>query len=133
MWFAFSDKMEQSLYMTSRRVLRTILLLAMAAALLLASGPGFRSKRQLDDHYAKHGQEFGNISRGQYLELAQALRDAPKGAEILEAVRTDGVITRFDHRHGYFGAYNADGTIRTFFIPNNGESYFRRQISKDHE
>jgi pyocin large subunit-like protein len=125
--------MEQSIYMTYRRTLRTILLLVMAAALLLASGPGFRSKRQLDEHYAKHGQEFGSISQSQYLELAQSLRDAPKGAEILGAVRTDGVITRFDRRHGYFGAYNADGTIRTFFIPNNGESYFRRQISKDHE
>lgn len=119
--------------MTCRSIFRTILVLAIAAALVLASGPGFRSKRQFDEHYSKHGQEFGNISRGQYLELAQSLRDAPKGANILEAVRTDGVITRFDRRHGYFGAYNADGTIRTFFIPNNGESYFRRQISRDHE
>ena len=25
------------------------------------------------------------------------------------------------------GAYNPDGTIRTFFIPNDGERYFRRQ------
>ena len=100
---------------------------------MLASGPGFRSKHQLDEHYAKHGQEFGNITRGQYLELAQALRDARAGGEILQAVRADGVITRFDRRHGYFGAYNPDGTIRTFFIPNTGESYFRRQISKEHE
>lgn len=110
-----------------------LLALAITASLLLASGPGFRSQRQLDEHYGKHGQEFGNITRGQYLELAQALRDAPKGGNILEAVRTDGVITRFDRSHGYFGAYNPDGTIRTFFIPNMGESYFRRQITKEHE
>jgi pyocin large subunit-like protein len=110
-----------------------LLLLAFTAASLLASGPGFRSKHQLDEHYAKHGQEFGDVTRGQYLELAQALRDAPKGGEILEAIRPDGAITRFDRRYGYFGAYNPDGTIRTFFIPNAGESYFRRQVSKDHE
>ncbi len=110
-----------------------LLVWAMTAALLLASGPGFRSQRQLDEHYAKHGQEFGNITKRQYLDLAQALRDEPKGGNILQAVRADGVITRFDRSHGYFGAYNADGTIRTFFIPNNGESYFRRQISKEHE
>ncbi len=119
--------------MKSLRVSLLLLALAITAALLLASGPGFRSQRQLDEHYAKHGQEFGNITRGQYLQLAQALRDAPKGGNILEAVRADGVITRFDRSHGYFGAYNPDGAIRTFFIPNTGESYFRRQISKEHE
>lgn len=119
--------------MKSLRLSLLLLALAISAALLLASGPGFRSQRQLDEHYAKHGQEFGNITRGQYLELAQALRDAPKGGNILEAVRTDGVMTRFDRGHGYFGAYNPDGTIRTFFIPNNGESYFRRQVSKEHQ
>ena len=37
------------------------------------------------------------------------------------------MITKFDKRKGYFGAYNADRTIRTFFIPNQGESYFRRR------
>jgi pyocin large subunit-like protein len=119
--------------MKLRWVFRLLLVLALTLGSLLASGPGFRSKRQLDEHYTKHGQEFGNITRGQYLELAQALRDVPKSGEVLEAVRADGVITRFDRRHGYFGAYNPDGTIRTFFIPNAGESYFRRQISKDHE
>jgi pyocin large subunit-like protein len=117
----------------SLRASLLLLVLAMTAALLMASGPGFRSQRQLDEHYAKHGQEFGNITRGQYLELAQALRDAPKGGNILQAVRADGVMTRFDRSHGYFGAYNPGGTIRTFFIPNAGESYFRRQIAKEHE
>jgi pyocin large subunit-like protein len=119
--------------MKPKRACLLLLLFALTAASLLASGLGFRSKRQLDEHYAKHGQEFGAITRSQYLELAQALRDEPKGGEILEAVRPDGAISRFDRRHGYFGAYNPDGTIRTFFIPNAGESYFRRQASKDHE
>ena len=119
--------------MKSHRASLLLLVLAITAALLLASGPGFRSKHQLEEHYAKHGQEFGNITCGQYLGLAQALRDAPQGGDILQAARADGVITRFDRRHGYFGAYNPDGTIRTFFIPNAGESYFRRQISKEHE
>lgn len=119
--------------MKSLRVSFLLLALAITATLAMASGPGFRSQHQLDEHYAKHGSEFGNITRGQYLELAQALRDAPKGGNIMQAIRADGVTTRFDRSHGYFGAYNPDGTIRTFFIPNNGESYFRRQASKAHE
>jgi pyocin large subunit-like protein len=103
------------------------------ASPLLASGPGFRSRRQLDEHYQKHGAEFGNISKQEYLRLAQSLRDAPAGGDILEAAQPDGVMTRFDRRHGWFGAYDRDGTIRTFFIPVDGERYFRRQARHNHD
>ena len=101
--------------------------------LLYGSGPGFRSRAQLDEHFAKHGAEFGAISEAEYLRLAQELRDASAGGPILEARRPDGEFSRFDRRHGYFGAYNPDGTIRTFFIPNNGERYFQRQALRPHE
>jgi hypothetical protein len=100
------------------------------ALLLFAGGPGFRSRAQLDEHYAKHGAEFGHISESEYLRLAQELRDAPFGGPILEARRPNGQFSRFDRRKGYFGAYNPGGTIRTFFIPNDGERYFRRQARK---
>jgi hypothetical protein len=101
-------------------------------ALLLFAGPGFRSRAQLDEHYAKHGAEFGHISEAEYLRLAQELRDAPVGGPILEARRPNGQFSRFDRRQGYFGAYNPDGTIRTFFIPNDGERYFRRQARRSY-
>jgi pyocin large subunit-like protein len=106
-----------------------LLLCFCLALLLFASGPGFRSKRQLEQHFQKHGSEFGHITEAEYLHLAQQLRDAPAGGPILEA-RRDSVITKFDKRTGYFGAYNLDQTIRTFFIPNQGESYFRRQANR---
>lgn len=108
--------------------IRAIVLGLVAALLLL--GQGFRGERRLDEHYAKHGHEFGRITKGEYLRLAQALRDAPAGGPILEARRRDGVFTRFDRRKGYFGAYNPDRTIRTFFIPARGEDYFRRQAQR---
>ena len=102
------------------------------ALLLFAGGPGFRSRAQLEEHYAKHGAEFGHISISEYLRLAQELRDAPVGGPILEARRPDGQFSRFDRRKGYFGAYNPGGTIRTFFIPNDGERYFRRQARRSY-
>jgi|HubBroStandDraft_1064217.scaffolds.fasta_scaffold85979_2 hypothetical protein len=111
------------------RVLSGFLLIAL---LLFAAGPGFRSREQLDEHYAKHGHEFGHISKLEYLRLAQELRDAPAGGPILEARRPDGQFSRFDRRKGYFGAYNPGGTIRTFFIPNDGERYFRRQARRSY-
>jgi hypothetical protein len=91
---------------------------------------GFATPQRLKDHYEKHGKEFGTISRGEYLRKAQELRDRPAGGEILEAVRRDGVVTRFDRKTGAFLAFNPDGTIRTFFKPNDGERYFRRQAKR---
>ncbi|PYT12956.1 MAG: hypothetical protein DMG59_21970 [Acidobacteria bacterium] len=111
-------------------MLRVAAGLLLAALLLLASGPGFRTRRQFEEHYQKHGREFGNISPQEYLRLAQALRDAPVGGPVLEAVKPGGIFTRFDRRTGYFGAYNPDRTIRTFFIPVNGERYFHRQARR---
>jgi pyocin large subunit-like protein len=112
------------------KALRISVALLLGALLLVAVGPGFRSRRQFEEHYAKHGREFGNISAQEYLARAQALRNAPAGGPILEARTPDGIISRFDRRSGAFGAFNPDRTIRTFFIPNAGERYFHRQAAK---
>lgn len=115
------------------RHLRFAIALLIGALIVLASGPGFRSQQQYEQHFQKHGSEFGSITKPQYLELAQGLRDAPVGGDILEIRRDDGSFSRFDRRKGYFGAYNRDRSIRTFFIPNDGERYFRRQATKSHD
>jgi len=118
---------------TTTTVMRTLIFSLLIVALLWAGGPAFRSRAQLDEHYGKHGSEFGNISKQEYLRLAQELRDAPPGGPILEARRSNGEFSRFDRRHGYFGAYNPDRTIRTFFVPNDGERYFRRQARRAYD
>lgn len=97
----------------------------------LRDSVGFASARGLDEHYEKHGHEFGTVTKQQYLAMAQALRDVAAGGPVLEAVRKDGVITRFDRDTGAFIAVNPDRTIRTFFKPNDGERYFRRQAERD--
>ena len=112
------------------RLIRWLAALVVLEFGLSAAGPGFRTNRDLDQHYRKHGSEFGGISKADYLRFAQQLRDAPAGKDILEETRDDGVLTRFDKKQGWFGAYNRDRTIRTFFIPSAGESYFRRQAKR---
>jgi pyocin large subunit-like protein len=104
--------------------------LLLVVTLLLAAGTAFRTSRNLQEHYRKHGHEFGRITISQYLSFAQEFRDLPAGGNILEARRPDGVITRFDRRKGWFLACDPDKTIRTFFIPAAGESYFRRQARR---
>ena len=93
---------------------------------------GFGSRQSFDDHFAKHGAEFGNVTQAQYLAMAQDLRDAPVAGHVLEFVREDGVTSRFDTKSGAFLAFNRNGTIRTFFKPNDGRRYFERQAEKDH-
>jgi pyocin large subunit-like protein len=91
---------------------------------------GFKTRARLTEHYRKHGREFGRVSQADYLYLAQKLRDGPVGGSVLETVRSDGVVTRFDRATGSFLAFDPDGTIRTFFKPNDGETYFRRQARR---
>jgi hypothetical protein len=119
-----------AIILSMARALRFAAGVLLTALILLASGPGFRSRRQFDEHYQKHGREFGSISQQEYLRLAQELRDAPAGGPVLEAVKPGGIVTRFDRRNGSFGAYNPERTIRTFFIPNDGERYFHRQARR---
>jgi len=91
---------------------------------------GFATQEKLNEHYRKHGKEFGRMSKSESLRRAQDLRDRPAGGDILEAVRKDGVATRFDRKTGAFLAFNRDGTIRTFFRPNAGEKYFWNQARR---
>ena len=93
---------------------------------------GFRTRRKFDEHFVKHGREFGSISQEEYLRQAQTLRDAPVGGDVLELSRGDGTISRFDRSTGIFVAFDNDLTIRTCFKPNDGERYFKRQINKEH-
>jgi hypothetical protein len=91
---------------------------------------GFVNEQRLDEHYRKHGAEFGNITKLDYLHQAQLLRDTAVGGPVLQTVRADGVTTRYDRQTGAFIAFNRNGTIRTFFKPNDGERYYRRQAER---
>ena len=92
---------------------------------------GFRSRERLEEHFRKHGRQFDAPDARAYLALAQALRDQPAGGDVLEAVRRDRAITRFDRARGAFLAFDPDLTIRTFFKPNDGEAYFRRELERE--
>ena len=91
---------------------------------------GFASRERLVEHYQKHGREFGAITMEEYLRQAQDLRDRNVSDDVLEIVRQDRVITRFERSTGSFIAFNPTGTIRTYFKPNIGETYFHRQSQR---
>jgi pyocin large subunit-like protein len=104
-----------------------VILACVLAAAAFGGGAGFRTRHLLEEHYSKYGKEFGPITIEQYLHLAQQLRDAHAGRNVLESTRPTGGGAKFDRRRGWFVSYDADGTLRTFFVPKEGIHFFESQ------
>ncbi len=80
----------------------------------------------LADHFARHGGDFNARDADDYAAQASALLQRAR-TEGLPAKRdSDGSLRVFDPATGAFGAYNPNGTTRTFFKPGN-RAYFDRQ------
>lgn len=86
----------------------------------------FRTQQLLDSHYVKHGAEFGNITKEQYLAAANKLLNS-SGANILKKTEPDGDILIYNTDTNEFLVLSYDGFIRTYFKPSDGIDYFNRQ------
>lgn len=96
---------------------------------VFASGTQFRNKDRFEEHYQKHvidQQEFGNITRDEYMRLAQELVDTPSD-EVLSKQNGDGDTLYYDPGSNSFAVVSADGYLRTFFKPSAGQAYYDRQ------
>ncbi|MDR0840583.1 MAG: hypothetical protein LBN26_04255 [Christensenellaceae bacterium] len=82
----------------------------------------------LQDHFDRHGADFDAATPQEYAALAHALYTARAGFQT--KVDENGVTRVFDPGTGAFGAYNTDGTTKTFFKPDDGQAYFDRQPGK---
>ena len=86
----------------------------------------FRNKARYDEHYEKHGSEFGNITKEEYLELANELINSDSDS-ILHKTADNGDRKFYDPDKNYFLVLSEDGYIRTFFMPTAGMKYWERQ------
>jgi pyocin large subunit-like protein len=80
----------------------------------------------LPDHFARHGADFGARDAQEYARMASELLQRARSEGLPAKVDDDGVLRVFDPRSGAFGAYNRDGTTKTFFKPGS-RGYFERQ------
>jgi len=80
----------------------------------------------LADHYARHGRDFNARDADDYAAQAAAFLQRARIAGFPAKRDAQGTLRIFDWATGAFGAYNADGTTRTYFKPGNRE-YFDRQ------
>ncbi len=86
----------------------------------------FRNQDLLDSHYNKHANEFGDISKEEYLKRAGNLINSTSD-DILTKIRTNGDIIFYNPNTNEFAVKSADGYIRTYFKPSDGIDYFNRQ------
>lgn len=86
----------------------------------------FRNQKRYDEHYEKHGAEFGDITKEEYLEMANELIYSDSD-RVLHKYSDDGDYMYFDQDTNYFLVLSEDGYIRTFFIPTAGIKYWERQ------
>lgn len=85
----------------------------------------FRSQRQLNDHYSKHGREMGYESPGAYERAASRVATNPASLHKIE--EEDGDDVYYLVTSNEFVVISTDGYIRTYFCPDSGKRYFDRQ------
>lgn len=70
----------------------------------------------LDDHFARHGADFGATSADDYARQASEFLQRPGNLTKIDP--KTGVIRVYDPATEAFGAYNPTGTTRTFYVPD---------------
>lgn len=85
----------------------------------------FRKEAYLQEHFEKHGNEFGYTSADEYLAGANRVVVSPDALHKLEA--EDGDDVYYLESSNEFVIVSTDGYIRTYFKPNDGKAYFDRQ------
>lgn len=85
----------------------------------------FRKAEYLQEHFEKHGAEFGYASADEYLAGANRVVVSPEALHKLEAEDGDDVYYLESGNEIVF--VSTDGYIRTYFKPDDGKAYFDRQ------
>jgi pyocin large subunit-like protein len=85
----------------------------------------FSSEQALQDHFNKHGSEFGYSTKEEYLQGAINVIENP--ASLKEIEKEDGDIVYYLQSTNEIVFVSPSGTIRTYFRPDDGIDYFNRQ------
>lgn len=85
----------------------------------------FRKDSYLEEHFEKHGSEFGYSTAQEYLDGANKVISSPDALHKTE--KEDGDDVYFLESTGEFVVVSTDGYIRTYFKPDDGIDYFNRQ------
>ena len=85
----------------------------------------FRNETLWEDHFEKHGSEFGYKSKEEYLKGANEVINSSTSKHKTEA--EDGDEIYYDEDKNEIVFVSIDGYIRTYFKPSDGINYYNRQ------
>lgn len=85
----------------------------------------FRYDSYLEEHFQKHGSEFGYSTAQEYLDGANKVISSTDALHKTE--KEDGDDIYFLEATGELVVLSTDGYIRTYFKPDDGIDYFNRQ------
>ena len=100
---------------------------------------GFLTRLDREDHFQNHQHEFDPpfTTVEEYETAAMAFLTTPSTSAIMEGVRRNGDIVRYDPLSNEFAICDRDGTILTYFKPTpvvhrerDNVTYFRKQCLK---
>jgi pyocin large subunit-like protein len=85
------------------------------------------SDESLNEHYAKHGRTFGDISKEEYRKSAVQFRDSSPNVDVEEFTAQNESIYKYNTRTKEFMVHLDDGEIITYFKPDNPAVYWMKQ------
>lgn len=85
----------------------------------------FRNDNLWEEHFLKHGGEFGYTTKEDYLEGANEVVTSAYSKHKQEA--EDGDDIYYDAENNEIVFVSKDGYIRTYFKPSDGIEYYNRQ------
>ena len=85
----------------------------------------FRNETLWEDHFEKHGSEFGYKNKEEYLKGANEVINSSTSKHKTEA--EDGDEIYYDEEKNERVFVSTDGYIRTYFKPKDGINYYNRQ------
>jgi hypothetical protein len=83
----------------------------------------------LQDHFERHGADFGAKSPDEYAAQAWRFRERAVAERLPMKLDSDGTVRVFDPKSRAFASFNRNGTTKTYFRPDN-PGYWQRQPGK---
>ena len=110
-----------------------------APPLRLSANESWRDITTLEDHFLRHGADFGVTSREAYANMAsEFLQNALIRRVPVKISERNGTIRIYDPVTNTFGSYGPEGTTKTFYKPDavqygaaDNWSYWLRQAGKE--
>jgi RHS repeat-associated protein len=82
------------------------------------TGARFGDNAKLQDHFNRHGGDFGATSARQYDTMADGFLTGPRQSGVLEKIRPNGDVVRFNPTTDEFGVVSGNGIVRTYYKPD---------------